>query len=395
MLKNIEKNDVLKVIHIIASVSKETGGPVEGLAQSVKYRLSQGQYIEVVTLDDKNAVFLADFPSKVNGVGPTPKKYGYTPKLSEWIAENRHRFDVAVIHGLWNHASVGGWQGCVKSGLPYVLFTHGMMDPWFKKTYPLKHWIKQLFWLVQGRALKDASEVLFTSEEEKRLANGVFWGYRYNPKVVAYAAADVPVENQEDQAAFLKCVPNLNGQPYLLYLSRIHEKKGCDILLEGFAQAVQRPELQIVMAGPCHNDLIDRLQDLAKKLGISNRVHWAGMLKGAAKSGAFRGAEAFVLTSHQENFGIAVAEALAYSKPVLISNQINIWREIEAGGGGIVAPDTREGAAHVLKKWESLSPEQRIEMGFAARKTYEKNFTVYAAATDLTLALMHAIKKES
>lgn len=387
----IHSNYSLKVLHIIASVARETGGPVEGLTQSVRYRLQHGQYIEVVTLDDKNASFLSDFPCNVTGVGPAPKRYGYTAKLAEWIVENKARFDVAVIHGLWNHASVGGWQGCTQAGLPYVLFTHGMMDPWFKKNYPLKHWIKQLFWLIQGRALKDASAVLFTSEEEKQLADGVFWGYTYTPRVVAYAASDVPAEDPADKAAFLESVPNLNNQPYLLYLSRIHEKKGCDILLEGFAQAIKRPELNLVMAGPCHDDLIDRLKILATKLGIENRVHWAGMLKGAAKSGAFRGAEAFVLISHQENFGIAVAEALAYGKPVLISNQINIWREIETGRGGIAADDTVGGATQVLQTWENMTAEQRVEMGLIARQVYERNFTVAAAARDLTIALQYAV----
>ncbi|WP_215901793.1 glycosyltransferase [Acinetobacter soli] len=391
LIDNIHNSNNLRVLHVIASVARETGGPVEGLTQSVRYRLQHGQYIEVVTLDDKNASFLSDFPCKVTGVGPALKRYGYTPKLAEWIVENKEHFDVAVIHGLWNHASVGGWQGCTQAGLPYVLFTHGMMDPWFKKAYLVKHWLKQLFWLIQGRVLRDASEVLFTSAEEKRLADGVFWGYEYTPKVVAYAAADAPEIHSDDDALFRKTVPNLHDCPFLLYLSRIHEKKGCDLLLEGFAKAVQRPDLQLVMAGPCHDDLIDRLKAQAQQLGIADRVHWAGMLKGAAKAGAFRAAEAFVLTSHQENFGIAVAEALAYGKPVLISNQINIWREIETGGGGIAADDTVEGATQVLQTWENMTAEQRVEMGLIARQVYERNFTVAAAARDLTIALQYAV----
>ncbi|MDR6107137.1 glycosyltransferase involved in cell wall biosynthesis [Acinetobacter baylyi] len=206
LIDNTYNPNSLRVLHIIITVAKEYGGPVEGLSQSIKYRLIEGQYIEVVTLDDENALFLADFPCKVNGVGPASNRYGYTPKLAEWIVKNRNRFDVAVIHGLWNHGSIGGWQGCVKAELPYVLFTHGMMDPWFKKNYPLKHWLKQFFWLIQGRALKDASAVLFTSEEEKQLADGVFWGYTYTPRVVAYAASDVPAEDPADKAAFLKNV---------------------------------------------------------------------------------------------------------------------------------------------------------------------------------------------
>lgn len=381
----------LKVLHIIASVRKESGGPVEGLTQSVIYRQSLGQHIEVLTLDPYNAEFLTEFPCKVTGVGPAPKKYGYTPKFKQWIVDNADRFDVAVIHGLWNHASVGGWQGCVKSNLPYVLFTHGMMDPWFKKAYPLKHWLKQLFWIIQGPALKHASEVLFTSEEEKKLAQGVFWGFQYNSKVVSYAAGEAIEPSDEAIKSTKKILENVGDQPYLLYLSRIHEKKGCDLLLNAFAKLDKRPELQLVMAGPCHDDYIDTLQKLALELGISDRVHWPGMLKGELKAAAFNKAEAFVLTSHQENFGIAVAEALAYGKAVLISNQINIWREIEKGGAGIVASDTVDGAFSVLQRWENMTDVQKQNMSNAARKTYLENFTVQAAAQDLTLALQKAI----
>lgn len=382
----------INVLHIIASVRKESGGPVEGLTQSVIYRQSIGQYIEVVTLDSSDAEFLKDFPCKVTGIGPVMKKYGYTPKLKQWIVENVDRFDVAVIHGLWNHASVGGWQGCVKAKLPYVLFTHGMMDPWFKKNYPLKHWLKQLFWIFQGPALKHASEVLFTSEEEKKLAQGVFWGFNYNAKVVSYAAGEAIKPSLEERNSIDLILKNIGEKPYLLYLSRIHEKKGCDLLLKAFAKLDKRSDLQLVMAGPCHNNYIDMLKKLALDLGISERVHWPGMLKQGLKAAAFEKAEAFVLTSHQENFGIAVAEALAYGKAVLISDQINIWREIEKGGAGLVAPDTVDGALFVLQRWENMTTEQKLSMSNAARSVYLKNFTVQAAAEDLTVALQKAIR---
>ncbi|MDH1532369.1 glycosyltransferase [Acinetobacter johnsonii] len=386
----MQDNSVLRVLHIIASVRKESGGPVEGLTQSVIYRQSIGQYIEVLTLDPNNAEFLNDFPCKVTGVGPTPKKYGYTPKLKQWIVENAGRFDVAVIHGLWNHASVGGWQGCVKANLPYVLFTHGMMDPWFKKAYPLKHWLKQMFWIIQGPALKHASEVLFTSEEEKKLAQGVFWGFKYNAKVVSYAAGEAIIPSHEAKNTINQILKDVAEKPYLLYLSRIHEKKGCDLLLKAFAKLDKRKDLQLVMAGPCHDDYINILKKLALELGISDRVHWPGMLKGELKAAVFNKAEAFVLTSHQENFGIAVAEALAYGKAVLISDQINIWREIEKGGAGIVAPDTVDGALSVLQRWENMTNVEKQQMSDAARRTYLANFTVQAAAEDLTVVLQKA-----
>lgn len=381
--------EFFRVLHIIASVNRSGGGPIQAVIQTLD-SLPNNQTMEVLSLDDPNAQWVVDFPGIVHAVGPVPKKYGYTPKLAEWIVKNAHNYDAAVIHGLWNHASVGGWQGCKRAKLPYVLFTHGMLGPWFKKNQPIKFWLKQLFWFVQGRALKDASAVLFTCEEEKRLAQGVFWGYQYEPRVVAFGAGDVHPIHENEQELFLQTVPQVRDKPYLLYLSRIHEIKGCDLLLEGFAHAVKRPDLQLVMAGPCHDDLIDRLKQQAKKLGIAEQVHWPGMLKGASKAGAFRGAEAFVLISHHENFGISVAEALAYGKPVLISNQINIWREIESGGGGIVADDTISGAIQILQSWENMTLKQRLEMGCASRLVYEQNFTLEAAVRDLTLVLQKA-----
>jgi glycosyltransferase involved in cell wall biosynthesis len=122
------------------------------------------------------------------------------------------------------------------------------------------------------------------------------------------------------------------------------------------------------------------------------------MLKGNLKAAAFYGAEAFVLTSHQENFGIAVAEALAYAKPVLISDQINIWREIKQGNAGFIARDTVEGAIEVLQSWEDLTMTEKEKMSQSARQVYESNFTVAAAANDLTdnlkMAITTSIKKK-
>lgn len=393
---NSKKHQVstLRVLHIIATVDRASGGPVEGLILSIKARKLIDQKIEILTLDAPESSCFQEFCVPVHGVGPGYGRYGFTPNLARWVIENAHRFDVAVIHGLWNHASIGGWQGCRKAGLPFVIYTHGMMNQWSRKTYPLKHLFKQIFWIVQGRVLRDAFEVLFTCAEEMKLAKGIYFGYTYSPRVVSYAADEASSYSLGDDLAFRSLVPDLGERPYLLYLGRIHVKKGCDLLIEGFAKAVKRPELNLVIAGPSEGDLIERLRAKASTLGIADRVHWPGLVKGSVKAGAFRGADSFVLTSHQENFGIAVVEALAYGCPVLISNQINIWREIEAGGGGLVRNDTVEGATLLIASWESMSPEARKKMRINARAVYENNFTVNAAVIALNEVLYRAIKKK-
>lgn len=372
----------LRSLHIIRSVDAAQGGMIQAVVQTIE-NLPENQTLEVLSLDDLNDECVKNFKGIVHAVGSSKGNYGYSSNLVSWIKKNAHNFDVAVIHGLWTHASIGGWLGCKASNLPYVIFPHGMLDPWFKVTYPLKHLKKQIFWYLQGKVLRDAKEVLFTCEEEKRLAQGVFWGYEYTPRVVAFGAPDVPA-NINKNKGLDEIIPQLNGKPFLLFLSRIHEKKGCDLLIQGFAQATKREDLQLVIAGPCEDNLIDKLKSLAQYLGIEDKVHWPGMLRGEDKASVLYQADAFILISHQENFGIAVAEALANSQAVLISNKINIWKEIFDGNGGIISADTVDGAAEVIEKWENLTQEEKVVMKINARKVYEKHFTVQVATAHLT-----------
>jgi glycosyltransferase involved in cell wall biosynthesis len=123
--------------------------------------------------------------------------------------------------------------------------------------------------------------------------------------------------------------------------------------------------------------------------GIADSIFFPGMLTGDAKWGALYGSDAFVLSSHQENFGISVAEALACKKPVLISNQINIWKEIIADGGGIVRDDTLAGTIDLLNCWLNMTDEAKIKMTQNARATYGNNFGVLSAAVRFKKAIVN------
>jgi glycosyltransferase involved in cell wall biosynthesis len=383
----------MNILRVIAGVDPRGGGPIEGLRLSSEVLDAMGHRTEVVSLDAPDAPGLKQFPYPVHGCGPGMGKYGYTRRLAGWIAENAARFDVAVIHGLWNHASVGGWLGLRRARLPYVMFTHGMLDPWFRETYPLKHATKQAFWLWgQGRVLADAHRVLFTSELEMQLAQDAFWPYRVRPQVVAYGTSRPPKVSAEQIADFRVTLPGLGQRPYLLFLSRIHPKKGCDQLVEAFARlAGAHPEVDLVIAGPDQVGLKSELIDLATRAGVEGRIHWPGMLTGTAKHAAFAGAMAFVLPSHQENFGIVVAEAMAAGTPVLISDKVNIWREVEASGGGLVEADTAEGTYRMLSRFLVLPVTVRAEMSVLARAAYERSFSAEGAARDLAEVLEGAV----
>jgi len=344
-----------------------------------------GHVVELATLDAPTEAFLADFPLTVHALGPARGSYRFSHKLVPWLERHVASFDAVVINGLWQYHSFGAWRVLRKRGIPYFVFTHGMLDPWFKRRYPLKHLKKWLYWPWSDyRVLRDATAVLFTSEEERRLARQSFALYRARECVVAYGTTPPPADAPALRERFLAAHPALRGRRLVLFLSRIHEKKGCDLLVDAFADAAAGdPDLHLVIAGPDQEGRVPMLGAQAERRGVADRITWPGMLRGDLKWGAFYSAEVFALPSHQENFGIAVAEALGCGLPVLISDKVNIWREVREFDAGLVAPDTREGMAGLLGQWQSLTLNQRLAMGANATALFRARFTVDAMATDL------------
>jgi len=375
----------MKLLHVLPSVDPQGGGPMEGVRQR-GVRLQQlGHTVEVVTLDDPAQPFVDDYPLRVHALGPSQPGYGYNPKLVPWLTEHAQDFDAVVVNGLWQYHSLAAWRALHAGKVPYFVFTHGMLDPWFKRTYRLKHLKKWLYWpWADYRVLRDAAAVLFTSEDEKVLARESFWLYRANEKVVAYGTNTPPDNAPVLRARMLAKHPELRDKRLLLFLSRIHVKKGCDLLIRAFADAARLDDrLHLVIAGPDQTGWVPELKRLAEQLGVAESISWPGMLSGDDKWGMFYLAEVFVLPSHQENFGIAVAEALGCGLPVLISDKVNIWREVKANGAGLVEPDSYEGTRELLRQWLTMSMSRRAEMALAAKSLFGAKYSVDAMAHSL------------
>jgi len=134
------------------------------------------------------------------------------------------------------------------------------------------------------------------------------------------------------------------------------------------------PDMMLVMAGPDQMGWMDKLIKMAKKEGVADRIIWTGMLTGDAKWGAMYCADAFVLPSHQENFGIAVAESLGCGVPVLLSDQINIAEEIRDDGAGLMERDTQAGTDALLLKWAAMPEEQKAAMRAQTVLTFDERY---------------------
>lgn len=375
----------MKILRSIHSVNPATGGPLESVRQSTLALTQRGHDVEVVSLDPPEAPGVHEFPGTVHALGPSRGGYGYSGRFVPWLKERHASYDAVIVHGIWQYNSFGVWRALRGTATPYFVFTHGMLDPWFNRTYPLKHLKKLLYWpWADYRVLRDAAAVLFTSEEERLLARESFALYRCREAVVNYGTAAPDVGPDAARAVFFQSFPLLRGTSFLLFLGRLHEKKGCEMLIEAFAAAP--PGLQLVMAGPCADEsYMLHLQHLA----AGKPVTFVGMLRGNLKWGAFHAAEAFVLPSHQENFGIAVVEALACATPVLISNKVNIWREIVQDGAGFADEDDLAGTQRLLRRWLDTPESERAAMRSKARKCFAQRFEITRATDSLLEVLCH------
>ncbi len=375
----------MSLLHVIQSVDPRHGGPIEGIRQLAGTLASLGHSIEVLSCDSPDDPWVREFPLPVHAVGPTKGRYSYAPKLTPWLLDNAPKYDIVIVNGIWQYTSFGTWRAMRRLRRPYLVYTHGMLDPWFKRTYRLKHLKKLLYWpWGEYRVLRDAAAVLFTCDEERLLARQSFSMYRANERVVHYGTS-VPLNDPDSQReAFYAAFPELRYKRLLLYLSRIHPKKGCDMLIRAFAATCSDdPSLRLMIAGPDQVGWEADLRKLAASLNVLDRIVWPGMIVGDIKWGAYRACEAFVLPSHQENFGIVVAEALACSKPVLISNRVNIWREVRASGAGIVADDTLEGTSSLISQWLALTDEAKASMASRSLECFDNHFEIRYAAQAL------------
>ncbi len=395
----------MKILRVIASVDPATGGPVAGLRAVTPELDLLGHETEFLTVDDPTEGFLQSWVGKVHALGPVRNRYARSPRLRPWLEKNIGRYDAVVVHGLWQDLGRTVSDICLKrGGPPYFVVPHGMLDPALRNTYPVRHFKKWIYWqFVERHVLRQARAVLYTCEEERRLAQQTFPRYECNEVVISYGTSAPDGRDEGFAKAWQARCPAVANRPFWLYLGRVHTKKGVDILLRAYANVRQLcstlaletfPDL--VIAGPCLDEgYLSALKEIASAREISEHVHWPGMLTGAAKWGALYAAEMFVLPSHQENFGIAVVEALACGRPVLITDRVNIWRELAKDGAALVETDDDSGIERLLQRWLSLHPERRKHMSEAAASCFHERFEISHAAQSFSEQLASLISPDA
>ncbi len=376
----------MRLLRCISSLNPVLGGPQEAVRQVCLGLPKLGHSVEVVCLDEPNAPWLRDYPAKVHALGPTKptlqaastEPYGFSIQFVRWMRAHAEKYDAVIVEGVWQFTGLGTWLALRGSATPYFVWTHSMLDPWFKRDHALKHLKKWLYWLlVEYRVLRDARAIIYFGEPERALAQQSFrpWPHRTKVAFAGLAIHAPSLGPRDDGRIFLEHFPQLRDRRRLLFMGRLHPKKGCDLLIEAFSKVAHvDPSLHLVFAGPDEAGWQQELQQRVMELGLEPRVTWTGMLSGDLKVGALRCAEAFVLPSHTEGFPVAVIEAMACGVPVLTSDKVYIWPEVQKTDGAFIARDDLEGTTELLKKWLRLTPDERERMKRKAAEGYAERF---------------------
>ncbi len=369
---------MIKVLRVIHSLNPRVGGPPEGIIQVSPILRKYGIETTVICLDNPKSKWLNNKPFKVIPFGKGFLNYGFQFGLVSKIANIASHYDLVIIHGLWQYHSLSTFLALRKLNRKYFVFTHGMLDPWFQKKYPLKHLKKKLYWnLVESKVIRGSEAVFFTSKKEELVSRTWFKNLKAKKEIINYGIAKPPQRGQKLKKIFYQKFPILKDKKVILFLSRIDNKKGVDLLIEAFGEIHENhPKLCLVIAGPYSksNKLVLKLKKIIKKYNIKNKVIFTGMIEGDIKWGAYYASDFYCLPSHSENFGIVVAEALGCGCLVGISNKVNIYEDIANAKAGLIFNDTKEDTVNVLKEWLRLNKEDKIKMRKNARLLFENKY---------------------
>jgi glycosyltransferase involved in cell wall biosynthesis len=319
-----------------------------------------------------NGVDLRIFPQQ------QPTQLATSFPLARALAEAIPRADVVHIHSLYLFHTWIAARIARRAGVPYIVRPHGTLDPFLWRRHRFRKFIIEM--LFQNRVLRNAAALHYTAYDEMRLAEPYAKGA---PGVVVPNGLDASeYATLPEPGLFRRAYPEIGQRRIVLFLSRLNFKKGLDLLVPGFARALKnRPDLHLVIAGPDDGERAATEARIAAE-GIGGHTTFVGMLDHKAKLSCFRDSAMFVLPSYSENFGIAIVEAMACEVPVAISDRVNIWREIDGAGAGLVGPPTVDTVAQQIAMLAD-DPVKSAAMGKAGRVLATERFAWGRIAREL------------
>jgi glycosyltransferase involved in cell wall biosynthesis len=256
------------------------------------------------------------------------ESFKWSAPLEAWLRARVSDFDIVHVHAVFSHSSLAAGRACRAANVPYIVRPLGTLDPWSLNHHRLR---KQLLFHLGVRSLlTGAAAMHYTSDEERRLAESVL------PWLPKGAIVPLGIDDELFVRAGASAGPRERS---VLLLSRLDVKKGVDLLIRAFHEAAgQDSTWTLEIAGDGDPAYVAELRKLAEAGPAKARIKFHGWVQGEQRVALFRRASLFALPSHQENFGIAVVEAMANGMPVMVSPAVNLANDIQTGGAGWVVP---------------------------------------------------------
>ncbi len=341
----------LRILHYLPEIRLEDGGVVRAVLDWCTVFADRGHRISLITCrgNDVPREWLkdSDHLPRAYVIKPlaTPLKF-MARKSVRMIRDLLKRTDVLHLHGPWLPGNRRIARLARECGVAYVVTAHGMLDDWSMRQRP---WKKKAFMALAGRKFLDqAARIHCTAEGE--LSQAKKW-FDNQTIVLPYLTDLTPFNTLPGPDAALKLLPVARRTDRkLLFLSRLHEKKGVDILIR--AAALMRDagtNFVLMIAGTGDPIYAQQMYDLVAELSLRDRVYFLGLVTGETKISVYQSADVFVLPTAQENFGLVLTEALACGTPVLTTTGTDIWAEVQAAGG-MIADRTAEAFAAAATK---------------------------------------------
>jgi glycosyltransferase involved in cell wall biosynthesis len=345
----------MKVIHIVGSIDKSAGGPSRSVPQTCEYVSLLGVEIELITRPSEN-------PVTVNTTDTYKLTY-YTLKELIVFSKSLSKNEISLIHlqHVWDPYIHVIARAAQKKGIPYIITPRGMLEPWIMNRHSWKK--KIAMWLYQRKDIENAAYLHATCDMEKENIRKL--GFK-NPIVVI--PNGIEIGNVKQKTEWQK-VRNI------LFISRIHPKKGIELLIEAIA-LLQNKQLKLTIAGEGDESYIAGLKQLCKEKKVSEQqFEFTGGVYGERKWELYQESDLFVLPTYSENFGIVVAEALATGLPVITTKGAP-WQELETKKCGWWIDLDEQNLANTLSIAMQASEEDLEVMGKNGINLIKNNYSI-------------------
>ncbi len=372
----------MRVLQVVMTIQGEHGGiPVIctrlGAAQAqagarvglVSYPAPQGS----ASVTDNLRQVPGGAEVAIHDLPPLTRRELYFPRAARGVVRALlPGYDFVHIHAVWEPFLWMVGAEARRAGVPYCVVLHGLLDHWTLAQSSLK---KRLALALRARAFLNHAAFLHVGNAHEREAIAKL-GLTAPREIIPNGVFLEEFENPPPRGAFAAGRPGLRGRPYILFLSRIHYKKGLDYLADAFAiVARERPDVQLVVAGSDggYQGEFERMIDAH---GLRERTHLVGALYGVDKLAAFNDAACFCLPSRQEGFSIAITESLACGTPAVVSEDCHYPEVGEVGAGAVTRLDAQAVAQGLLR----VLAGDRDAMGQAGRRLVRERFNWPAVA---------------